>query len=148
MPEGKSNKKPRKQITEAQKAARLENLRKGREQLKLNRAQKPEDDVSDDSSGSDSEGIEYVISKPNKAPRAKKEPELQYNLIQDVKQLKEVTAQLVKLQKKQIRQSKVPQPTPVESKVVYVQQPTQMPPPQQKQDHSMDALRHVLFGTK
>jgi hypothetical protein len=99
-------KKEKKKITDKQKAARIENLKKGRE-LRMKNLKKKKDqteydlDDSDDSDSSDDELLTSIM-KP-KAKKPKEEPKMDNDRIH---KLESAFTKMIKLQKHQMKQIK------------------------------------------
>ncbi|HRP37291.1 MAG TPA: hypothetical protein PLS50_05785 [Candidatus Dojkabacteria bacterium] len=120
-----TEKKPKRKITDAQRAARNDNLAKGRKKRMENIKQKKEmkeqeydissDESYDSASSSGSDNDAFVISKAKKKPVKEqprthriisKHPAPDSHLRQDVDELKSMILELANMQKKQHKERK------------------------------------------
>jgi len=163
-------KKPKRIMTEKQKAARLANLERGRKKRLESIQQKKEaktkeyDLSSQDSNSeteSESDNDAFVISKAKKTPKVKDRPvkekktrfvvgrehrEKDDNLRTDVDELKYMVMELAKLQKKQRKTTrKQTEKKSGGTKIVVLPQNTAGIVPTKSNDSLMEALRKSLM---
>ncbi|HRP37659.1 MAG TPA: hypothetical protein PLS50_07680 [Candidatus Dojkabacteria bacterium] len=159
-------KKPKRQLTDKQKAARIDNLAKGRkkrmEMIKQKREMKEQEyDISSDesydsdsSSGSDNDA--FVISKAKKKPMTIREPPQKQkrhiskhaptdtHLRQDVDELKNMIIELASMQKKQHKERREPKRSSGGTKIVVLPQQGAGAQPKHNDDY-MEKLRKSIF---
>jgi len=162
-------KKPKRQLTDKQKAARIDNLAKGRkkrmEMIKQKKEMKEQeydissDDSYDSDSSSGSDNDAFVISKAKKKPvlqpirrsshkqphaskQANRTPDS--HLRQDVDELKSVIIELASMQKKQHKERKRSKQSSGGTKIVVLPQQGGGSQPKAHDDY-MEKLRKSIF---
>lgn len=139
-------------MTAKQKAARLANLKKGRERklakVRAEKSQKNEEyDITsetDDSSGDEVDINDLVLQKKSKSTKHKKGKgrDDDEDVREDVTQLKSIVSQLVEMQKKKARKPK----TKRETKIVMLPAHSGSGNKSQKEDDFMAALRRSIMS--
>ena len=150
--------KAKKALTEKQRLARIENLKKGRQTIADNKKKRLEnkeqeydiDSSSEEDSESDEEDTDFIISKaPKKDRNVPKEKEKKKGgdkqkpdkLREDVDQLKALTTQLIEMQKKKTKRPR----REASNKIVILPQPATSS--SNHQTSQMEALRRALYGS-